>query len=838
MVIDPVCGMRVDPASSAGEAIHEGKTYYFCHLGCRERFIAQPAAFLSLPTPGRALPILGGAAGPVHLDPICGMRVDPTAAAGEEVFEGKTYYFCARSCRIKFRKDPAGALASGPQTMAAPSGGSPDALYTCPMDREIEQIGPGSCPVCGMALEPKRFSLESLRSNNPELEEMTRRFWISGILTLPIFALAMLEMLPGEGSSHGLSAGFTRWVQLLLATPVVIWGGAPFFSRALTSLLNRTPNMFTLVAIGTGAAWSYSVVATLAPTIFPTAFRSHDGSLAVYFEAAAVITTLVLLGQVLEIRARGETAGAIRLLLELTPNRAQRLEWQNGQEVRVEVPIEEVLPGDRLQIRPGEKVPVDGMIVEGNGTIDESMLTGESSPAAKGIESPVFGGTLNRVGSFVMRADRVGEETLVAQIIQMVGDAQRSRAPIQRVADRVAGWFVPLVVVLASVTFLGWSLLGPPPSLAFAMVNAIAVLIIACPCALGLATPMSVMVGTGRGALAGVLIRDAEALETFSRVETLLLDKTGTLTIGQPTVVSIEALEPGGEASLLAIAAGLERQSEHPLAAAILAAAQQRGIDAVEIREWKAHPGLGLEGEDVKGRPVALGNRALIVDQCGLTIPLDLEHHGEDRRRAGETLVYVACQGVVLGALGIADPLKPDAAAALEMLRKEGLRLVMLTGDDQTTAEAVARQLPLDQVIAGVQPDGKRAVVASLLASGQSVAMAGDGINDAPALAAASVGIAMGTGTDIAKESAGIVLVRGEMGGLVRARQLSRATLSNIRQNLFFAFAYNAIGIPLAAGVLYPWTGLLLSPMIASAAMTFSSVSVIANALRLRRLPL
>ena len=860
MAIDPVCGMRVDPATAAGQSVYEGSTYFFCRPGCREKFEANPAAFLSPPpnstTPGhvattegkrapRALPVLGGplqGAATDPIDPICGMRVKPESAAGETLFEGTHYYFCSRGCLIRFRKDPAGALAAGPQSMTPPSGeGSAEAIYTCPMDPEVEQRGPGSCPICGMALEPKVFSAESAFAANPELEEMTRRFRVALLLTLPVFSLAMAEMVPSLSLSRWLSAPAGRWGQMLLATPVVLWAGAPFFARAWTSLVNRAPNMFTLVGIGTGAAWSYSIAATLLPSLFPEAFRGADGSLAVYFEAAAVITTLVLLGQVLELRARGETAGAIRLLLELTPATARRIEQVkegSGREIEIETPIGEVLPGDSLRVRPGEKIPVDGTILVGSGSVDESMLTGEPLPVAKRVDAAVLGGTINRTGSFVMRADRVGDETMVARIIQLVGEAQRSRAPIQRLADQVAGWFVPVVVLVALLTFLGWSLFGPPPSLAFALVNAIAVLIIACPCALGLATPMSVMVGTGRGALAGVLVRDAEALETLSRVDTLLLDKTGTLTLGRPVVVSVDPVIPGNETTLLAIAAGLEERSEHPLAGAILAAARERDVDGMPIANWQVHPGLGLAGTDPDGRLVALGNPALIADSLGLDIPASLQARAEERRRTGETLVYLAHDQQVIGALGITDPLKPDAAAALDALRREGLRLIMLTGDHQTTAETLGRRLALDEVIADVRPAGKQEVVQSLLAAGHTVAMAGDGINDAPALAAASVGIALGNGTDIAKESAGIILVRGDVQGLVRAHQLSRATMRNIRQNLFFAFAYNAIGIPLAAGALYPFLGLLLSPMIASAAMTFSSVSVIANALRLRRLHL
>jgi Cu+-exporting ATPase len=681
-----------------------------------------------------------------------------------------------------------------------------------------------------MALEPRTVTAEA--EANPELVDMTRRFWVSVALTAPLILLAMAEMIAGAPVPRMLSGRFLTWVQLALATPVVLWGGWPFFQRGWASVVNRSLNMFTLIAIGTGMAYGYSVIATLFPDLFPHAFRGHSGEAAVYFEAAAVITTLVLLGQVLDLRARSQTSSAIRALLGLAPKTA-RLIQEDGTEV--DVPLERVQPGDRLRIRPGEKVPVDGVILEGMSAVDESMVSGEPVPVEKGPAAPVIGGTVNGTGSLIMRAERVGSETLLAQIVRMVSEAQRTRAPIQRLADTVSAYFVPAVIGVAALTFAMWALFGPEPRLVYALVNAVAVLIIACPCALGLATPMSIMVGTGRGAMAGVLIKNAEALEVLEQVDTLVVDKTGTLTEGKPRLASVVALVGLDEAELLRLAASLERGSEHPLAAAIVAGAQERGIGLADVQDFRSVTGKGVVGR-VDGRIVALGNRPLLEDlqlEAG-----ELVERAEDLRRSGQTVMFVAVDGKPAGLLGVADPIKASTSEAIQMLHQEGIRVVMLTGDSRTTAEAVARALGIDEVEAEVLPEQKSVVVKRLQAEGRVVAMAGDGINDAPALAQAQVGIAMGTGTDVAMESAGVTLVKGDLRGIVRARRLSEATMRNIRQNLFFAFVYNALGVPVAAGVLYPVFGLLLSPMIASAAMTFSSVSVIANALRLRKLAL
>ncbi len=702
--------------------------------------------------------------------------------------------------------------------------------YTCPMHPQIVRDAPGTCPICGMALEPRTVTMEE--EANPELVAMTRRFWISVALTAPLLFLAMAEMIVGGPVLRGLSGRALTWIQLALATPVVLWGGWPFFQRAWASLVNRSPNMFTLIAIGVGAAYDYSVVATLFPDIFPPSFRPHNGEAAVYFEAAAIITTLVLLGQVLELRARSQTSSAIRALLGLAPKTA-RLLREDGSEA--DVPLEHVQPGARLRVRPGEKIPVDGVVLEGASAVDESMVTGESIPVEKTPSSRVIGGTVNGTGSLVMQAERVGSETLLAQIVRMVSEAQRSRAPIQRLADVVSSYFVPAVVVVAVSTAIIWGLVGPEPRLAHALVNAVAVLIIACPCALGLATPMSIMVGTGRGATAGVLIKHAEALEILERVDTLVVDKTGTLTEGKPRLASVVALPEQNEATLLRLAASLERGSEHPLASAIVAGAQERGITLSGAQDFRSVTGKGVVGT-VDGQTVALGNRTLLeelhIESGGL---LD---RAEGLRRDGQTVMLVAIGGRAAGLLGVADPLKTSTAEAIQMLRGDGIRVVMLTGDSRTTAQAVARKLGIDEVEAEVLPERKGEVVRRLQAEGRVVAMAGDGVNDAPALAQAEVGIAMGTGTDVAMESAGVTLVKGDLRGIVRARMLSQATMRNIRQNLFFAFIYNALGVPVAAGILYPVFGLLLSPIIASAAMTFSSVSVISNALRLRKLAL
>jgi len=706
-----------------------------------------------------------------------------------------------------------------------------ETIYTCPMHPEIRKPGPGSCPICGMALEPRTVSAEA-EEDDTELRDMTRRFWISLLLSLPLLAFAMSDMLPSNPLRHVASPRAIAWFQLVLATPVVLWGGWPFFERAWVSVLNRRLNMFTLIALGTGAAWAYSVVATVAPDLFPESFRTHGGEVGLYFEAAAVITVLVLLGQVLELRARSQTSSAIKALLGLAPRTARRL-LPDGREE--DAPLDAVQPGETLRVRPGERVPVDGVVVEGASAVDESMVTGEPIPVEKVAGSRVTGGTVNGTGGFVMRAERVGAETLLAQIVRMVSEAQRSRAPIQRLADQVSAWFVPAVVVVAVVSALVWALVGPEPRMAYALVNAVAVLIIACPCALGLATPMSIMVGTGRGALAGVLIKNAEALEVLETVDTLVVDKTGTLTEGRPRLTSVVA-EPGlTEAELLRLAASLEAASEHPLAAAIVSGAEQRGIGLTAPKEFRSITGKGVAGR-VDGRSVALGNRPMMTE-LGVDVS-GLEGSAEALRAEGQTVMFVAADGRAAGLIGVADPIKDTTPEALSRLRAGGLRIVMLTGDSRRTACAIARTLGIEHVEAEVLPERKSEVVRDLQAKGRRVAMAGDGVNDAPALAQADVGIAMGTGTDVAMESASVTLVKGDLRGIVRARRLSRATMRNIRENLFFAFVYNALGVPIAAGVLYPVFGVLLSPIVASAAMTFSSVSVIGNALRLRRVPL
>jgi len=755
-------------------------------------------------------------------DPVCGMEVAEDAPLRAE-HAGHVYRFCNPRCRDKFTADPERYLAPPPEPEPAPS--APGRRWTCPMHPEIVRDAPGACPLCGMALEPMEPSLDDEEANE-ELRDMTRRFRVSAVLTLPLFALAMAEMIPGL--SHAARGPALAWLQLALATPVVLWGGAPFFARGWASLGTRL-NMFSLIALGTGAAYAYSVAAVLAPGWFPASFRDAHGQAPLYFEAAAVIVTLVLLGQVLELRARSRTGAAIRALLGLAPKTARRVRPDGSEE---DVPLDAVHPGERLRVRPGEKVPVDGVVEEGHSSVDESMLTGEPIPVEKTAGAPVSGGTVNQTGSFVLRAERVGAETLLARIVQMVAEAQRSRAPIQRLADQAAAWFVPAVVVVAVLTFAIWALIGPEPRLAHALVNAVAVLIIACPCALGLATPMSIMVAAGRGATAGVLFRNAEAIERLRDVDTLVVDKTGTLTAGRPQLVTVEPIGSVGEAELLAAAAGLERGSEHPLAAAIVAGAEARGVRPAAADEFEAHTGKGVVGR-VGGRPVALGNAALL-EELGID-PGPLVARAEALRAEGQTVMFVALDGRAAGLVAVADPIKQTTPEAIAQLHRDGVRIAMLTGDNRTTAEAVARRLGLDEVEADVLPDQKAAVVKRLQRQGRVVAMAGDGVNDAPALAQADVGIAMGTGTDVAMESAGVTLVKGDLRGIARARALSRATMRNIRQNLFFAFAYNALGVPIAAGLLYPFTGLLLSPMLAAAAMSLSSVSVIGNALRLRQ---
>jgi Cu+-exporting ATPase len=753
-------------------------------------------------------------------DPVCGMTVDPATSRYRFDYSGNTFHFCSAGCRAKFAAEPQKYLATGQTKAAVPEG----AIYTCPMHPQIRQVGPGHCPICGMALEPEVATLDA--PPNPELADMTRRFWIGLGLSLPVVALEMGGHLVG---GHGwIDQGLSNWIQLVFATPVVLWAGWPFFVRGWQSLVTRNLNMFTLIAMGIGVAYGYSLVGTAAPNIFPATFRGHDGAVAVYFEAAAVITVLVLLGQVLELRAREATSGAIKALLGLAPKTA-RLVDDNGADH--EVPIDSLNVDDKLRVRPGEKVPVDGVILEGRSTLDESLVTGESMPVTRETGGKVIAGTLNQSGSFVMRADKVGRDTLLSQIVKMVAEAQRSRAPIQRLADQVAGWFVPTVIVVAVLAFGAWALFGPEPRMAYGMVAAVTVLIIACPCALGLATPMSIMVGVGRGAQVGVLIRNAEALERMEKVDTLVVDKTGTLTEGKPKVVAIVAAGGSQESEILRLAASVERASEHPLADAIVRAAKERNLDLSKVEGFDSPTGKGAIGE-VDGKTVVLGNSNFLKSLGIETQPLN--EQGERLRKDGATVIDIAVDGKLGGLFAIADPVKASAPDALKALAAEGIKVIMLTGDNRTTATAVARKLGIADVEAEVLPDQKSAVVTRLQKASRIVAMAGDGVNDAPALAAADVGIAMGTGTDVAMESAGITLLKGDLSGIVRARRLSQATMRNIRQNLFLAFVYNAAGIPIAAGVLYPHFGILLSPIIGAAAMALSSVSVVGNALRLR----
>ncbi|MEH2564635.1 heavy metal translocating P-type ATPase [Bradyrhizobium sp. AZCC 2289] len=753
-------------------------------------------------------------------DPVCGMSVDPATGKHRFDYRDETFHFCSAGCRTKFADDPAAYLEGSKPKADVPDG----AIYTCPMHPEIRQAGPGSCPICGMALEPDVVSLDT--PPNPELADMTRRFWVGLVLALPAVVLEMGGHLIG---GHGLiDQTLSNWIQLAFATPVVLWAGWPFFVRGWQSLVTRNLNMFTLIAMGTGVAYVYSLVGTIAPDIFPATFRGHGGAVAVYFEAAAVITVLVLLGQVLELRAREATSGAIKALLELAPKTARRI-GDDGADHEVE--IDSLQVGNRLRVRPGEKVPVDGVILEGRSALDESLVTGESMPVTRETGGKVIAGTLNQSGGFVMRADKVGRDTLLSQIVKMVAEAQRSRAPIQRLADQVAGWFVPTVIVVALIAFAAWAWFGPEPRMAFGLVAAVSVLIIACPCALGLATPMSIMVGVGRGAQAGVLIKNAEALERMEKIDTLVVDKTGTLTEGKPKVVSIVAAAGFQEAEILRLAASVERASEHPLADAIVRAARERNLDVTKVEDFDSPTGKGATGK-VDGKTVLLGN-ANYFASLGIETQA-LHEQGERLRGDGATVINIAVDGKLAGLFAIADPVKATTPEALKALAAEGVKVIMLTGDNRTTASAVARTLGITDVEAEVLPDQKSAVVARLQKAGRIVAMAGDGLNDAPALAAAEVGIAMGTGTDVAMESAGITLLKGDLGGIVRARLLSQATMRNIRQNLFFAFIYNAAGIPIAAGILYPAFGLLLSPIIAAAAMALSSVSVVGNALRLR----
>ena len=848
MAIDPICGMTVDPATAAGQFEYKGQTYYFCATSCLDRFRADPEKALSKvsvplitiplsPTARKPLPMMMPAApaGVGALDPVCGMTVQPETAAGSHVHAGKTYYFCATSCLAKFKNDPAHYLLPPDQrpvpVVSVPAGGAVE--YICPMDPEILETKPGACRICGMALEPKIVTMEE--GPNPELDDMSRRFrWSLGPAVV-VMILAMSDMIPGQPLHQWLGGVRLNWIQWLLATPVVLWGGFPFFQRGWASIVNRAPNMFTLIAIGTGAAYGFSTVGTVIPEWLPASFHQQGGGVAVYFEAAAMITVLVLLGQILELRARSQTSSAIKGLLRLAPTTARVI--RDGREI--DVPLDQVQVGNRLRVRPGERIPVDGIVVDGGSAVDESMITGESMPVGKTVGALVTGGTMNGMGSLLMQAQKVGRDTLLSRIVQMVSDAQRSRAPIQRVADTAAGYFVPLVVAAAVITAGAWIWLGPEPKLAYALVNAVAVLIIACPCALGLATPMSIMVGTGRGATAGVLVRNAEALEVLGKVDTIVFDKTGTLTEGKPVLVSVRFVPPYSDQDVLRYAASLEQGSEHPLAEAIVSGARSRGITLAPVKQFLAVTGKGVTGT-IDGQSVAIGTAVFLSDSgrgAGRTLEV-LEEEAAAFRERGQTVMFVAVNGKAAGLLGVADPIKASSADAVRQLKAAGLRLVMVTGDHQRTADAVAKQLGIDEVRAGVLPEQKGHIVREFKAGGRIVAMAGDGVNDAPALALADVGIAMGTGADVAVANAGMTLLKGDLQALVRARHLSVATMRNIRQNLFFAFAYNLLGVPIAAGVLYPFTGLLLSPMIASAAMTFSSVSVISNALRLRHIEL
>jgi P-type Cu+ transporter len=819
---DRVCGMDVNPATAKHVHEHNGKQYYFCAASCREKFKSSPQTYLNRPaTSGLVMPGMPAA------------KSTPTPFTQPGTRPAPPAYVCPMCPEVHETK-PGACPSCGMALESEVPLPSTRTDYTCPMHPQIVRTEPGACPICGMALEPRTVTAAS--EENPELRDMTRRFWVGVILTAPLLVIAMSSMLLPRIDSMGVSRPpfNVQWLEFLLATPAVLWCGLPFFQRFWTSLVNRSPNMFTLIGLGTGVAYIYSVIATLAPQLFPESLRRMGGYPDVYFEAAAAITTLVLLGQVMELRARSRTRAAIRALLDLSPKTARLLSaaGPGGEVTEKDIPLEHVKPGDRLRVRPGERIPVDGVVLDGRSSVNESMITGESLPVEKSPTSKVIGATINGTGSFVMQAERVGSETLLARIVQMVGQAQRSRAPIQKLADRVSAWFVPIVVAVAAITFAAWFFVGPQPRLANAVVNAVAVLIIACPCALGLATPMAIMVGTGRGAQAGVLIKNAEALEILEKVDTLVVDKTGTLTEGKPRLTSVTPRGKFLADDLLRLAASLERASEHPLAAAILAGATERGIKLAGVQEFRSVPGRGVNGV-VEGKSLAAGNQQFMRDQQ-ITVP----EQPANWPGAGETAIYVAADGKFAGWLCAGDPLKNNLASTIDDLMAQGLRIVMLTGDNRATAEAVAHSVNIQEFEAEVLPEGKLEVVRKLQQQGRVVAMAGDGINDAPALAQANVGIAMGTGTDVAMESGSITLVKGDLTGILRARKLSQATMRNIRQNLFFAFIYNAIGVPIAAGVLYPVFGWLLSPIFAAAAMSFSSVSVITNALRLRHLKL
>ena len=854
--IDPICGMKVDPETAAGSYNHDGTTYYFCSKGCLQKYIAQSSNASTIQTPVRIErrkaadhdhhghhhhhEMSSALEGAVK-DPVCGMTVDPATAAASYEYDGTEYYFCAVRCKERFAADPGSFLQNSPPVLGGVAAASADGVvgqpdipnpqsqieYTCPMHPEIVQIGPGSCPICGMALEPKEITLDE--APDPEYADMKRRFWISVPLTLPVFILAMSEMFVDFNTvvpswPHGRAGYISLWVQFVLATPVVLWGGWPFFQRAWASVKNVSPNMFTLIAIGTGAAYLLSLAALFFPALFPAAMLdAHSGIVPGYFEAAAVITTLVLLGQVLELRARSQTSSAIKELLRLAPETATVVGDDGTEDV---IDLRHVHAGQTLRVKANEKVPTDGEIIDGETSIDESMVTGESLPVEKSTGSKVIGGTINGSRTFLMRADRVGSDTLLAQIVRMVGEAQRSRAPIQRLADVVSAYFVPAVIVVAIVAFVVWMIFG---SLAYAIVAAVSVLIIACPCALGLATPMSIMVGTGHGAKNGVLVKKAEALEILEKVNAIVVDKTGTLTEGKPTVQNRVVAAGFDEYDVLSAAASLEKLSEHPLANAIVEAAAQEGVHTVEVSEFTSVTGVGLKGK--------IGGKWIEVGKSAAADPT-LDGKASDLRAHGQTVIFVTIDGKLAGLIGVADAIKPSARQAIDELHRQNIQVVMMTGDNRQTAEAVAKQLGIDHVFAEVMPDDKAAKVKELQSQGKIVAMAGDGVNDAPALAQADVGIAFASGTDVAIESSDITLLRPDLSGILKARNLSRGTMKNIRQNLFFAFIYNVVGVPIAAGVLFPFVGILLSPMIASAAMTFSSVSVIANALRLRKLRL
>ncbi len=846
---DHVCGMSVIPATAKFKLEYAGKGYYFCCASCLEKFRADPGRYLLAPAESgsgmhlaiQPKPESQSRSEMINIMPASALKTggskseagpQPSSTPASLDAAQQTAYVCPMCPEVRTDKPgacPRCGMALEPEMPASAS----RTEYTCPMHPQIVRSGPGSCPICGMALEPRTVTAQP--EENPELREMTRRFWISLALTAPMLAIAMGDMLPGVPVHRALPGIWLPWIELILATPVVLWGGWPFFQRGWASVVNRSTNMFTLIAMGTGVAYSYSLAATIFPQAFAAALRNMNGFPPVYFEAAAAITTLVLLGQVLELRARSRTGAAIRALLDLSPITARVLREVNGVLREEDVPLDQVRTGDHLRVRPGEKVPVDGEVLEGKSAVDESMITGESLPVGKEPGNRLIGATLNGTGSLVMRAERVGSETLLAQIVKMVSQAQRSRAPIQRLADRVAGWFVPAVIAIAVLTFLAWIFVGPEPRFAHALVNAVAVLIIACPCALGLATPIAIMVGTGRGAHAGVLIKNAEALELLEKVDTLVIDKTGTLTEGKPRVVSVIATPGQSENEVLRLAASLEQASEHPLGAAVLSAAKERGLALAGADAFQSDTGRGVSGR-IDGKQVLIGNSAFFREK-GISFS-GLGQEAETVQHGGQTVVFVAVDGHGLGLIGIADPIKSSAKQALRDLGNEGLHVVMLTGDSRTTAGAVAKELGISDFEAEVLPEEKAEVVLRLQKKGHTVAMAGDGINDSPALAQADVGIAMGTGTDVAMESAGVTLVKGDLAGIVRARKLSQATMRNIRQNLFFAFVYNSLGVPIAAGVLYPFFGLLLSPVLAAAAMSLSSVSVITNSLRLRHIKL